>query len=110
MATDLQFQRTQLERNQTELELKVKERTAALEAQKTILSEAQEALVRTTRLASLVKLAGAATHEVLNPVDNMNIRVERISRGIKDLDAKDATLPEEIVGGWKSAYQPERLG
>ncbi len=104
MATDLQNQRKQLEANQAELELKVKERTAALEAQKAMLSEAQEALMRTTRLASLGELAGAAAHEVLNPVNNMNIRVERITKSIRDLDTRDAQLMEEIVGGWKKAY------
>jgi two-component system NtrC family sensor kinase len=104
MATDLQTQRTQLEANQAELELKVKERTAALEAQRTLVSEAQEALLRTTRLASLGELAGAAAHEVLNPVNNINIRVERISTSIRELDSKDAQLLEEIVLGWKKAY------
>jgi len=101
MASDLQAQHAQLEAGRAELELKVKERTATLEAQKKQLAESQDALMRTTRLASLGELAGAAAHEVLNPVNNMNIRVERMSKQITGQESEDVKLLAEIVLAWK---------
>jgi signal transduction histidine kinase len=105
MASDLQSQRTQLESSRTELELKVRERTAALETQKRQLSEAQDAMVRTTRLASVGELAGAAAHEVLNPVNNINIRVEKIRGELKNVNATGIDLLVEIIGGWSKTYE-----
>ncbi|MCM2321877.1 MAG: ATP-binding protein [Oligoflexia bacterium] len=104
MASDLRSQRAQLDENRAELELKVKERTAALEAQKTQLADTQESLVRTTRLASLGELAGVAAHEVLNPINNMGIRLERIRRGSSEAEENDLKLLEGIVSAWKNAY------
>lgn len=105
MASDLQNQRKQLDAQQSELERKVQERTQALEQQKRRASEAQDALLRTTRLASLGELAGAAAHEVLNPVNNMNIRIERIAQQIDTFDQSDLALFEEITGSWKKAFE-----
>lgn len=104
MAADLQNQRRQLESAREELELKVKERTAALEQQKKQLAEAQDSLIRTTRLASLGELAGSAAHEVLNPLNNINIRVERIRDQLRDADRNDSQLLEAISQGWKKAF------
>jgi signal transduction histidine kinase len=104
MASDLQNQRKQIEAQHSELERKVQERTQALEQQKKRASEAQDALLRTTRLASLGELAGAAAHEVLNPVNNMNIRIERISQQIETIDKNDLALFEEITSSWRDAF------
>ncbi|MGZ3708520.1 MAG: HAMP domain-containing protein, partial [Bdellovibrionota bacterium] len=96
MSNDLQAQRTQLEQSKNELELKVQERTAALESQKRQIAESQETMVRTTRLASLGELAGAAAHEVLNPVNNMNIRIEKIRNHYGKADLEEIGLLREI--------------
>lgn len=105
MSTQLMSQRKELDSYQKELELKVIERTQSLEEEKRKLSEAQDALLRTTRLASVGELAGAAAHEVLNPVNNMNIRVERIHQQLLSIDKEDVSLMTEIITSWKNAYQ-----
>lgn len=105
MASDLQTQRAQLDRNRQELEIKVKERTAALEEQKKQLAEAQDSLIRTTRLASLGELAGAAAHEILNPLNNMNIRLEKLRTTMVSAEKNDVQLLNDIVQAWKGAYQ-----
>jgi signal transduction histidine kinase len=104
MAVDLQRQHAEIDRHSKELELKVKERTAQLESEKKQAAEAQDALLRTTRLASLGELAGAAAHEILNPVNNMNIRIERARSQSTDRREADLKLLREIIGGWKKAY------
>jgi signal transduction histidine kinase len=104
MTSDIQNQRHQLEANQSELERKVQERTSALELEKKKLFEAQDALLRTTRLASLGELAGAAAHEVLNPINNMNIRIERITQTLESVEKGDVSLLQEISSSWKDAY------
>lgn len=98
MATDLRKQRDVIERHQRELEDKVRERTREL-------ANAQEALVRTTRLASLGELAGAAAHEVLNPVNNLNIRLEKMRTLGDAAQRRDAELMGEIVEGWQKAFR-----
>lgn len=104
MAMDLQSQRAQLESARSELEIKVRERTEALEAEKHHLAQAQDTLVRTTRLASLGELAGAAAHEVLNPVNNLNIRVERLRGQLLEREDADAAMLSEILAAWKTSY------
>jgi two-component system NtrC family sensor kinase len=104
MSTDLHSQRAQLEASRSELEIRVKQRTEALETEKRRVSEAQEALFRTTRLASLGELAGAAAHEVLNPVNNMSIRVERQRTRHRNADNGDIKLLGEILSAWKQSY------
>lgn len=104
MANDLQRQRREIESHQKELELKVKERTAALEAERQQAAQAQDALVRTTRLASLGELAGIAAHEILNPLNNMNIRIERSKGAAAQAEANDLKLLAEIVEGWGKSY------
>ncbi len=107
MTHAIQNQRQQLDTNRQELELKVKERTSALETQKQQLLEAQDALIRTTRLASLGELAGVAAHEVLNPLNNMNIRVERMGKPAHSSFQEDAELLQEISGEWGKVYKAQ---
>ena len=104
MTTDLQRQRAELEASRTELERKVKERTFTLEAQKKQIVDSQDALLRTTRLASLGELAGSAAHEVLNPVNNINIRVQRIRDQLQGTELTDVRLLEEITRAWAETY------
>ena len=104
MASHLNAQRAELESSRGELEIKVRERTEALEQEKRRQAESQDALVRTTRLASLGELAGAAAHEVLNPVNNMNIRVERLRAQLGESEQPDVKLLAEILGAWRKSY------
>lgn len=104
MSIDLRTQREQIDKHQAELEQKVRERTAALEEQKRKASEAQDALLRTTRLASLGELAGIAAHEVLNPVNNINVRIEKMRSQSTGSEKEDILLFCDIVKGWKNTY------
>ncbi len=104
MASDLRTGKEQISRTETEVSRQVKERTETLETQKKSASEAQEALVRTTRLASLGELAGVAAHEILNPVNNIGIRVQKMQGPSVQLDDADAKLAHEIVSAWEKAF------
>jgi signal transduction histidine kinase len=104
MASNLRAQHDQLEGARRELEIKVRERTEALEAEKKRQAEAQDALLRTTRLASLGELAGSAAHEVLNPINNIGIRLERLRGQAGSAEAADAKLLGEIVSAWRESY------
>lgn len=104
MAADLHLQRVQIDAHQAELEQKVKDRTAALEDEKRKTAETHDMLLRTTRLASLGELAGVAAHEVLNPVNNMNIRLEKLRRDLGSGEKNDLQLMVDIVAAWKRAY------
>ncbi len=105
MASDIQRQHLELQGQAEKLEIKVRERTEALETEKKRLAEAQEALVRTTRLASLGELAGAAAHEILNPLNNMNIRLERCRGKGAQAEAENLALAKEILAAWRKAYE-----
>lgn len=105
MVSDIQNQRQSLQNVSRELEIKVRERTTDLESQQTQVSDAQESLIRTTRLASLGELAGAAAHEVLNPLNNISIRVERMRGQLQDEQANDATILSGISEGWEKAWR-----
>jgi signal transduction histidine kinase len=104
MASNLLAQHTQLEGNQRELEIKVRERTEALEFEKKRQAEAQDTLLRTTRLASLGELAGSAAHEVLNPVNNLSIRVQRLRGQLVGVETADVKLLGEILSAWKDSF------
>jgi signal transduction histidine kinase len=105
MSYELKKQREQIDSHQAELEEKVKARTADLELQKKAAAEANDALVRTTRLAALGELAGVAAHEVLNPVNNMGIRIDRMKATALQLESEELKVLREIVSGWKQAYE-----
>ncbi len=104
MAADLMSQRTQLENQRKELEVKVRERTAALEEEKKNAAQIQESLIRTTRLASLGELAGVAAHEILNPINNINIRIEVTRKQLFNGMSEDFALLSDIVSGWRKSY------
>lgn len=104
MTTDLKLSREQIEEYSRDLEKKVKDRTARLEASNIAIKEAQEALVRTTRLASVGEVAGRAAHEVLNPLTNVTARLEKMQLlGLKP-DTDDARLLGEIVAAWNKDF------
>jgi signal transduction histidine kinase len=100
MTADLKSSREQIEEYSRDLEKKVQDRTARLEAQNVAIKEAQEALVRTTRLASVGEVAGRAAHEVLNPLTNVTARLEKMQTTLAKGDREDLGLLAEIVGAW----------
>lgn len=105
MTTDLKTSRQKIEEYSRDLEKKVEERTARLEAQQISIRETQEALARTTRLASVGEVAGRAAHEVLNPLTNMTTRMERVQAGALKEMSQDSKLLSEITDAWGKSYQ-----
>lgn len=100
MTVDLKSSRAQIEEYSRTLEKKVEERTHQLEEQNVAIKEAQEALVRTTRLASVGEVAGRAAHEVLNPLTNVTARLERMQHNSLKADNSDLKLLGEIIMAW----------
>ena len=84
-----------------DLEKKVAERTLKLEEQNVAIKEAQEALLRTTRLASVGEIAGRAAHEVLNPLTNISTRLEKLQQQLKTEESQDLSLFQEIITAWR---------
>ncbi|HRK02134.1 MAG TPA: HAMP domain-containing protein, partial [Oligoflexia bacterium] len=104
MTVDLRSSRSQIEEYSRDLEKKVIDRTAMLETQNAAIREAQEALLRTTRLASVGEVAGRAAHEVLNPLTNIIARLEKRSLEIAKNKNESLVVAEEILAAWKKAY------
>ncbi|OFZ00184.1 MAG: hypothetical protein A2070_06655 [Bdellovibrionales bacterium GWC1_52_8] len=104
MTQDLRVSREKVEEYSRDLEKKVEQRTEQLAAQNVAIKEAQEALVRTTRLASVGEIAGRAAHEVLNPLTNINARVEKIRNQALQKNETDLKLLKEISEGWATEY------
>jgi signal transduction histidine kinase len=100
MTVDLKYSRAQIEEYSRDLEKKVLDRTAKLESQNIAIKEAQEALVRTTRLASVGEVAGRAAHEVLNPLTKVSARLEKMQAQNVKADSDDLGLFGEIIGAW----------
>ncbi len=118
MIGDLKKSREELENINRELENKVRERTVQLEERNVAVKEAQEALLRTTRLAAVGEVAGLAAHEVLNPLTSIisklndfknRLQSDRRSEGQFLLDLKNSWQKDVAEGGfdqlvkaWKS--------
>ncbi|OFZ19817.1 MAG: hypothetical protein A2X94_17245 [Bdellovibrionales bacterium GWB1_55_8] len=105
MTRDLKTSHEKLEEYSRDLEKKVAERTEALEMQNVAIKEAQEALVRTTRLASVGEIAGRAAHEVLNPLTNITTRAEKLKLQNLESGKQDLQLLQEIATAWAREYR-----
>ncbi len=103
MISDLKQSRDELQEINRDLDQKVKERTLQLEEQNHKVKEAQEALIRTTRLASAGEIAGRAAHEVLNPLTSLLTRVGSMERKIK----AEMTPQLQVLGDISSAWEKE---
>lgn len=101
MNVNLRDSREKIEEYSRDLEKKVAERTQQLEEQNVAIKEAQEALLRTTRLASVGEVAGRAAHEVLNPLTNILTRLEKLQNQLKNEESQDLTLFSEIIAAWQ---------
>lgn len=105
MMSELKNSRDKLEEINRDLDAKVKERTLQLEEQNRAVKEAQEALLRTTRLASVGEIAGRAAHEVLNPLTSLLTRVGIMERKIKTEIQPQLTVFSEIQSAWKEDFK-----
>lgn len=107
MIHDLKESRDALETMNRELDQKVKERTEQLEEQHRKVKEIQEALVQTTRLASVGELAGRTAHEVLNPLTILLTRVGLMQKRVQPVlggPTSPLSLLEEIRSAWNKDY------
>ncbi len=105
MIEDLRLSRSKLEEINLDLENKVKERTVQLETQNQAVKEAQEALLRTTRLASVGEVAARAAHEVLNPLTGMLTRLQLVQKRQSQTSDSDLNLFQEILSGWIQDFE-----
>lgn len=104
MISDLKESRDALEEVNRDLDQKVKDRTAELEVQNHKVKEAQEALLRTTRLASVGEIAGRTAHEVLNPLTILLTRIGLIQKRVTQEATPSLTLFQEIQQAWVKEY------
>lgn len=105
MTKDLKASREELENINRELEDKVRARTKELEMQNRAVKEAQEALLRTTRLAAVGEVAGQAAHEVLNPLTTIMSRLNKLKERITSDRAKEVQTLLDIKNEWSKDYQ-----
>ena len=105
MILDLKQSRDELEEVNRDLDQKVKDRTLQLEEQNRAVKEAQEALIRTTRLASAGEIAGRAAHEVLNPLTSLLTRVGIMERKIKGEMQPQLQVLTDISQAWDQDYK-----
>ncbi|OFZ29513.1 MAG: hypothetical protein A2622_07230 [Bdellovibrionales bacterium RIFCSPHIGHO2_01_FULL_40_29] len=104
MIQDLKQSRDELQEINRELDKKVKERTLQLEIQNQAVKEAQEALLKTTRLASAGEIAGRAAHEVLNPLTGILTRLSAIEKKVQNQIAPQINLMKDIFQSWKDDH------
>ncbi len=104
MIVDLKKSRDELEVMNRELDQKVKDRTKELEIQNQKVAEAQEALLRTARLASMGEVAGRTAHEVLNPLTSLLTRVGLTQKRVEVNYQQPLDLLDEIGDAWKTDY------
>lgn len=104
MINDLKQSRDELQEINRELDKKVKDRTIQLEIQNLAVKEAQEALLKTTRLASAGETAGRAAHEVLNPLTGIITRLTVIEKKIQSQIEPQVNLLKDISSSWKDDH------
>lgn len=104
MISDLKQSRDELEVMNRELDQKVKDRTRELEIQNQKVVEAQEALLRTARLASMGEVAGRAAHEVLNPLTSLLTRAGLTQKRLEVNYQQPLELLDEIGEAWEQDF------
>ena len=105
LRTSFLRQKEALEELNRSLDAKVEERTLELSKAVADLKAAQEALVRTERLASVGGLAGGVAHEINNPTGVILTRAGFLLR-----IAKEENLSEDVVDDIKAINsQAERI-
>lgn len=104
MIRDLKDSRDDLQEVNRTLEQKVRDRTLQLAIQNQAVKEAQEALLKTTRLASAGEIAGRAAHEVLNPLTGILTRLSSIEKKLGSQMSQQITLMKDIFDSWRLDY------
>lgn len=104
MIRDLKTSREALEEINRDLEKKVRDRTVQLEKQNQAVKSAQEALLRTTRLAAVGEIAGRAAHEVLNPLTTILARLERLQARTGSDRLAEVDWLKDLVKSWKDEF------
>jgi len=104
MIRDLKASRSQLEEINRDLDFKVKERTAEVEEKSKKIQEIQEALLRTTRLASAGEIAGRAAHEVLNPLTGILARLGQVGKRMQQSLRPQVQLLKDVNQAWSQDY------
>ncbi len=104
MISDLRQSRDELQEINRELDQKVKDRTQQLEIQNQAVKEAQEALLKTTRLAAAGEIAGRAAHEVLNPLTGILTRLSAIEKKVQTQIAPQVNLMKDIFQNWQDDH------
>lgn len=105
MIRELRQSREDLEEINRELENKVRERTQQLEKQNQAVKSAQEALLKTTRLAAVGEIAGRAAHEVLNPLTTILARLERLQGRLGKDRVQELELLKTMVDSWRDDFR-----
>lgn len=105
MIRDLKQSREALEEINRDLESKVQERTQQLEKQNHAVKSAQEALLRTTRLAAVGEIAGRAAHEVLNPLTSILARLERLRGRLGQERRQELQVLKDMVASWRQDFK-----
>lgn len=104
MIADLRQSRSELESINQELENKVIARTEELAIQNRAVKDAQEALLKTTRLAAVGEVAGQAAHEVLNPLTSMVSRINKIKERLEGPRLQEIQILKDMNESWKSDF------
>lgn len=84
--------------------LLLQNRTLQLEIQNLASKEAQEALLRTTQLASAGEIAGRAAHEVLNPLTSILTRLSIIEKRVHGQIEPKINLMKDILNSWSEDH------
>jgi signal transduction histidine kinase len=101
MIGELKKSRSELEEINRELENKVKERTLQLEQRNVAVKEAQEALLRSTRLAAVGEVAGLAAHEVLNPLTSIIAKLNDLKSRLQTEKRGEVQFLLDLKKSWE---------
>jgi signal transduction histidine kinase len=104
MIRELKTSREALEEVNKDLESKVIERTSQLEKQNQAVKSAQEALLKTSRLAAVGEIAGRAAHEVLNPLTTIVARLERLQERVGKSRDGDVNILKDMLASWRQEF------
>jgi nitrogen fixation/metabolism regulation signal transduction histidine kinase len=105
MIRDLKESRAELESINRDLEGKVSERTKELEERNQAVKEAQEALLRSTRLAAVGEVAGLAAHEVLNPLTSIVSRLSELKKRVEAQKENEAQFLLNLKKSWQDDFK-----
>lgn len=94
MADRLQEHDKLLRKFNDELESKVNERTIELKMTNEELRSAQEALIRTEKVAAIGQIAAGVTHEIKNPLNSLSINIQMLMRELHEKFGPDSSAYE----------------